>query len=378
MKKKILITYATYGSGHKTVANYLYDYFVKHGEYEIKMLDVMDYENFIGLFTKKAFEQNFKNLASSAFYSIIYDLFDFKTMTLPYKTVTKSLFKNKKIKEDIVSFQPDLLISTHFFGNILLGMFNKKGFTDTKIISIITDYKSHEFWLKDEKSIDAYIVSNDIVKNELITSKIDPKKIYPYGIPISPSFNSIEMVDTIKKRYHVSNGKKVILFFAGGSYGSTFSYKYLKKLLEERYDVNIIFICGKNEKLKFKVERLIQKYNYQNVYPIGFSTEINNLLNICDFVISKPGGLSITESLEMKRPILLIPGNGGNEIYNAKFVCKNGYGINCKTPRKLAKTVGKVLKKKAILINMKRKLSSYNSNKSIEKIYKLVNELLDK
>ena len=375
-KKRILITYATYGSGHKTVANYLYDYLVKYSNYEIKMIDLMDYENIVGLISKKMFEQNFKHRTSSAVFSIIYELFDFKTTTLPYKSVTKSIFKNKKLKEEIVSFNPDLLISTHFFGNIILGMLNDKGFTNTKIISIITDYKSHEMWIKDEKSIDALIVTNDIVKNDLISKGINSNKIYSYGIPISESFNNTDANIAIKERYHVKNGKKTFLFFAGGSLGASFSYKYFKRLLEEEYDINIIYACGKNEKLKKKAEKLIEKNHYQNVIILGFSKEVNNLLNICDVVITKPGGLSITESLEMKKPMLLIPGNGGNEIYNARFVCKNGYGINCRTPRKLAKTVGKVLKRKHIILNMKRKLNNYNDNKSIEKIYKLSKKML--
>lgn len=56
-KKKILIAYATYGSGHKTVANYLYNYLLENSNYEIKLIDLMDYENIIGLISKKAFEQ---------------------------------------------------------------------------------------------------------------------------------------------------------------------------------------------------------------------------------------------------------------------------------------------------------------------------------
>lgn len=376
--KKVLITYATYGSGHKTVANYIYDYLSKYSDYEIKMIDLMDYENIIGLISKKAFEQNFKYRASSTIFSLIYEFFDFKTTTLAYKTVTKSVFKNKRLRDDIVSFNPDLLISTHFFGNIMLGMFNRKGLTNTKIISIITDYKSHEMWIKDEKSIDSIIVSNDIVKNDLISKGISSSKIYAYGIPISESFTNITSSEVIKNKYHVNNGKKTFLFFAGGSIGSSFSYKYLKRLLEEEYDINIIYVCGKNEKLKKKTEKLIDKYEYENIYPIGFSNEVNNLLNIADVVITKPGGLSITESLEMKKPMLLIPGNGGNEIYNSRFVCKNGYGINCKTPRRLAKTVGKLLSRKNIMINMKQKLNKYNDNESIEKIYKLTKKLLSK
>jgi len=376
-KKKVLITYATYGSGHKTVASYVYEYLNKYSNYEIKIIDLMDYENLIGYISKKAFEQNFKHKTSSIIFSLIYEIMDYKTTTIPYKQVTKSVFKNKKLKEDIISFNPDLLISTHFFGNIIVGMLNKKKLTNAKIISIIPDYVSHEMWIKDEKSIDAFIVSNDIVKKELIEENINAKKIYAYGLPLSEKFKNLEDTTSIKNKYHVNNKKKTFLFFAGGSLGSSFSYDYLKKLLSKKYDINIIFVCGKNEKLMTKVLKLIVKNNYKNIEVIGFSNEVNNLLNISDVVITKPGGLSITESLEMKKPMLLIPGNGGQEIYNAKFICKNGYGFNCKTPRKLAKYVGNLLYKKNLLNNIKNKLNAYANNNSVEKIYKLSQQILN-
>jgi len=375
--KKVLITYATYGSGHKTVANYIYEYLKKYSNYEIKIIDLMDYENIIGHISKKMYEKNFKSIISGIIFSIIYEVFNTKATTMPYKPVTKSIFKNKKLKEDIISFKPDLLISTHFFGNIILGMLNKKKLTNAKIISIITDYKSHEMWLKDEKSIDAIVVSNDIVKKELVDKKIDSNKIYSYGIPISEKFSYYEKEEIIKNKYQIKNNKKTFLFFAGGSNGSTFSLIYLKRLLEESYDINIIYVCGKNEKIKNKAEKIVKKNNYQNVKIIGFSNEVNNLMNISDVVITKPGGISITEILEMKKPMLLIPGNGGNEIYNARFVCKNGYGLNCKTPRKLAKNVGKLIRRKNMLLKMNKNLNNYNDNKSIEKIYNLSKKILN-
>jgi len=377
-RKKILITYATYGSGHKTVANYIYDYLLKHSNYEIKIIDLMDYENIVGLISKKVFEQNFKSKLSSVVFSIIYELFDNKAATIPYKQATKAIFKNKKLSEDIIEFNPDLLISTHFFGHIVLGMLNKKKLTNCKIISIITDYVSHEMWLKDEKSLDAIIVSNDIVKNDLIEQNIDHKKIYSYGIPIKEDFSNIVNAEKIKDKYKVNNNKKTFLFFAGGSAGSSFSYKYFKRLLEESFDINIIYVCGKNESLKRKAEKLVKKHQYENVHIIGFSNEVNNLLSISDIVITKPGGLSITECLEFKKPMLLIPGNGGNEIYNARFVCKNGYGLNCITARRLVKNVNKLLKRRTLLNSMNKKLEKYNNNKSIEKIFKLSKKMLGK
>lgn len=377
-RKKVLITYATYGSGHKTVANYIYDYLIKHSDYEVKIIDLMDYENIVGLISKKAFDQNFKSKISSFIFSIVYTLFDNKPATIPYRQITNAIFKNKKLKEDIVEFNPDLLISTHFFGHIVLGMLNKKNLTHAKIISIITDYKSHEMWLKDEKSLDAIIVSNDIVKNDLIEQKIDSKKIYSYGIPIKENFSNITNIQEVKEKYKVNNNKKTFLFFAGGSAGSSFSYRYFKRLLEEEFDINIIYVCGKNENLKKKAEKLVKSYKYKNVRVLGFSNEVNNLLSISDIVITKPGGISITECLEVKKPMLLIPGNGGNEIYNANFVCKNGYGLNCLTSRRLVKNVNKVLKRKTLLYSMNKKLEKYNNNKSVEKIYKLSKKILDK
>lgn len=375
-KKKVLITYATYGSGHKTVANYICNYLEKHSDYEIKIIDLMDYENIIGFLSKRAFENNFKLNGGHVLFTLFYEFFDNKATTLPYKLIAKSVFKNKKLKEDIVSFNPDLLISTHFFGNIMMGIFNKKGLTNTKIISIITDYKSHEMWLKDERSIDALIVSNDIVKNELIEKGISKHKIYSYGIPILENFGLTENIDKIRKKYHVNNDKKTYLFFAGGSIGSSFSYNYLKKILEPRYDINIIFVCGKNEKLITKVENLVKTEDYKNVVVLGFSTEVYNLLAISDVVITKPGGISITECLEMKKPMILIPGNGGQEIYNAKFICKNGYGINCKTPDKLNKTIDRLIRRESIINNINKNLADYGGNKSVEKIFNLSKKML--
>jgi len=377
-KKKVLITYATYGSGHKTVANYIYDYLNKHSNYEVKIIDLMDYENIIGLISKKAFEQNFKSQLSCFMFSVTYALFNNKPATIPYKQITKAIFKNKKLQQDIVDFNPDLLISTHFFGHIVLGMLNKKKQTNCKIISIITDYISHEMWLKDEKSLDAIIVSNDIVKKELVNKKISSKKVYPYGIPIKEDFSNVSNIEEIKNKYKIDNDKKTFLFFAGGSAGSSFSYKYFKRLLEEKLDINVIYVCGKNESLQRKAEKLVKKSEYQNVKVLGFSTEVNNLLAISDVVITKPGGISITECLESKKPMILIPGNGGQEIYNARFVCKNGYGLNSKTPRQFIKNINKLVKRKTLIYSMNKKLEKYNDNKSVEKIYKLSTKLIGK
>ena len=59
--KKLLITYASFGSGHKSVAEYVKDYFEEHSnEFEIKVIDVMEYGSIFAKINQKIFNLNFK------------------------------------------------------------------------------------------------------------------------------------------------------------------------------------------------------------------------------------------------------------------------------------------------------------------------------
>ena len=138
---------------------------------------------------------------------------------------------NKKLKQDIVNFNPDLVITSHFFGITNCKIYKKQKIINPKMISIITDYASHEFWEKDIDYIDSLIVANKIIKKNLIDKGIPKNKIYDYGIPISNKFNKVSNKEKIKKKYRINNNLKTIVFFAGGSIGTNFSYSYLKKII---------------------------------------------------------------------------------------------------------------------------------------------------
>ena len=374
MKKKILITYASYGSGHKTVANYIYEYFKEHGDYDLKIVDVMDYASLIGKINLKLFNMIFK-FQFSLPATIGYELSDNKIVTAPYKIYTKACL-NKQLQKDFLEYNPDLLIATHFFGGIMMGSINKKYHTKTKIITIITDYCSNCMWIQNHKYEDYIIVSNEIVKKEVLKFGVDEKKICPFGIPLSSKFKVTDDKEKIKLKYNIKNNKPIILFFGGGSMGSNFTYNYLKGLLKLKLDVNIIFVAGKNVELQNKVNDLVIKENTPNITVLGFTNDVSNLLNIATLVITKPGGLSVTEALEMKTPMILIPGNGGQENYNANFVTKNKFGLRVRTPFQLSRVMKKINNNPEIVQNMYNNLKNQEENKSIEKLFNLVEKEL--
>ncbi|MGN1353142.1 MAG: glycosyltransferase [Bacilli bacterium] len=374
MKKKILITYASYGSGHKTVANYIYEYFKEHGDYDVKIVDVMDYASLIGKINLKLFNMIFK-FQFSLPATIGYELSDNKIVTAPYKIYTKACL-NKQLQKDFLEYNPDLLIATHFFGGIMMGSINKKYHTKTKIITIITDYCSNCMWIQNHKYEDYIIVSNEIVKKEVLKFGVDEKKICPFGIPLSSKFKVTDDKEKIKLKYNIKNNKPIILFFGGGSMGSSFTYNYLKAILKLKLDINIIFVAGKNVELQNKVNDLVMKENTPNITVLGFTNDVSNLLNIATLVITKPGGLSVTEALEMKTPMILIPGNGGQENYNANYVTKNKFGLRVRTPFQLSRVMKKINNNPEIVQNMYNNLKNQEENKSIEKLFNLVEKEL--
>ena len=374
MKKKILITYASYGSGHKTVANYIYEYFKEHGDYDLKIVDVMDYASLIGKINLKLFNMIFK-FQFSLPATIGYELSDNKIVTAPYKIYTKACL-NKQLQKDFLEYNPDLLIATHFFGGIMMGSINKKYHTKTKIITIITDYCSNCMWIQNHKYEDYIVVSNEIVKQEVLKFGVDEKKICPFGIPLSSKFKVTDDKEKIKLKYNIKNNKPIILFFGGGSMGSSFTYNYLKAILKLKLDINIIFVAGKNVELQNKVNELVIKENTPNITVLGFTNDVSNLLNIATLVITKPGGLSVTEALEMKTPMILIPGNGGQENYNANYVTKNKFGLRIRTPFQLSRVMKKINNNPEIVQNMYNNLKNQEENKSIEKLFNLVEKEL--
>ena len=374
--KRILITYATYGNGHKAIAGYIANYLNKN-EYEIKELNIMDHVGFLCNASLKIHNfisgHRFEHL-----FSFLYNTADNKWTVKLYNFLFKKVVYNKRIQKEFLDFNPDLVISSHFYGSNAASYLKKKGLLETEIITIITDYSYHKFWTANNDPDEIFIVANDIVKREMLEADVKSKNIYPYGLPFNIlKYNNVMPRDEIIKKYNLDPNKKVILFFMGGGNGSNAYMKYYKKIVKMKLkNSEVIVVCGKNEELKEDVLYFKRKNRARNIHVLGFVNNVYELLKISDIVISKPGGATVTECLETKNIMLLLPGIGGQEKYNAKFVCKNSHGLKVR----FAFTFEKVL---SVLINNERVFNKYKNsyknktkNESLEKISKLIKKIL--
>lgn len=373
MKKRVLVIYARYGSGHRSMAEYVAKYIESHNKNaEVMLFDMTDYGNALGKIGVKLFDWVLTHRHEKIF-DAAYEIMDHKIATIGNNATAKKSYDNLELRKVICDFNPDITISTHFFCSNMVTYYNKLGLIKSKIYTIITDYRTHEFWTRNKKLEDGYIVGNEVVKEELINRGVDAKKVFAFGLPLNINdLNNLDKKEDILKRYNIKNDKKVYLFFGGSSSGSMYYYDYFKAISKLDINANIIFICGKHAKLKNTCDKYVKDKNIKNIKVLGYSNDVLNLMKISDLVITKPGGATVTECLEMHVPMLLVPGLGGQEKYNARFITRKKYGLKVRGIWSFKRTLLKLEKNPNIIKKMHDRLNKLDNNKSVEKINSLI------
>lgn len=365
-----------YGNGHRAIANYITEYFKEQdSELEILSVDLLKYSiPFIGTLSQKWCD--YLMLKHPFIWSLVYDSFDTKITGAISNKLSVQLFNNKKMKKLITDYKPDLTISTHFYGSSLIDMYNRKGIINSKLITVITDYEAHEMWLKGYKKEQAIIVGDKDEVKYLKKRGIDPDKIKPYGIPISPKVEKDFDKEKVLRKLKISGYRPICLFFGGGGNGSKASLPYIRKIIKMNLDIDFLFVAGRNQVSKNKVDRWIREFNATNIHTFGFVNNVPELLQICDFVISKPGGAQTTESLYFKKPILMINCSGGPERANYKYFEKNNYGKRFRTVFTFSKYLEEINRKPELLSIMKKNMLKSENDKAMEKLYELAMDIL--
>ena len=147
------------------------------------------------------------------------------------------------------------------------------------------------------------------MKEDMIKCNIPDNKIFVTGIPVSENFLKEFNREEICKTFNLDSEKEIVLFFAGGEFGlgrnTTFmTLKALERLFPK---MQVVAISGKNPKMKKKFEDLVETTKSQDrIKILEFTDKVPELMSISSLVVTKAGGLTITESLTSHLPIIII------------------------------------------------------------------------
>lgn len=374
----ILLFYASYGSGHLSAATAIEQY-IRENYPDAKTLKI-DCVEYINKSINKISTSAYKSiiLKTPVLWGQVYKLL--KNDTILDITQFSNRFMAKKIFTLFEDFEPDLVISCHPLGGQITSFLKSHKKTNCKLATVMTDFASHKQWLIGKDYTDYFFVSNIEMKTSLISEGIYPNKIYVSGIPISPNFYKNYNKENIYKSLNIEKNKKNIIFFGGGSLGLSSSSNIqaiLTSLLQATDESHqIIIISGKNQKLYNDFQKTINNtYHKSQIKLIDFTTELPELLPITSFVITKPGGLTITECISTNVPIILINPIPGQEKENAQYIADNKMGIWIKASKPTSEYFQEIFNDTKLIEEIKenqKKYSHINSTKNICDI--LINE----
>lgn len=369
---KILIFYASYGGGHlsaaKSIQTYIND---NYPEYKTKLVDCMKYVNKP---IEKVTTAAYREMAKKApwVWGKIYD--KSQKGALAHISTRSNTIMAIKLLKLLRAENPDLIISTHPFSSQMCSYLKRKGKIVSKIATIMTDFAPHDQWLVGKEHTDYFFVATNKMREYLVAQEIPKNKVFTTGIPLSNRF--LEPFDKVEifKMFELNPLKQTVLFFAGGEFGlgKSQTVDIFKCIVKYFKDLQMIAIAGKNEKMKEAFNEYVKDHNREDsVKVLPFTDKVPELMAISNLVITKPGGLTITESLASSLPIIVISPIPGQEEENAEFLEEKGIAVWIRKHDDPKVVLTKLLNDKEKLEQMKENtaiLANKNSTGDICKI----------
>ncbi len=369
---KALILSVSAGGGHGLAAEALKDYInLKFPTSEIKIIDTLKYIN--PIIDKVVIGSYLKTLKVTP--SLYGKLYNYSETDSGITNTISSKFNEimtYKLLPLIDEFNPDILICTHPFPTEMVSIMKVKYNLNTPVISIITDYYPHVSWL--HPFIDAYVVSNKDMIDDMVCKCIPRSTIYDLGIPVKPSFLTKYERDETLKELDLNPSKFTILVM-GGSLGMGKITDIYNELNKVNKDIQIIVITGKNEKLYNELS-ILKETSVKPTKIIGFTDKVNKYMQASDLLLTKPGGLTITEALICGIPLGIFSPIPGQEERNAEFLLNNNLAINLSHINQCQKNIEDLLGLEGKLEIMRENCNNFSKPDSGNKIVQLIEFLL--
>jgi processive 1,2-diacylglycerol beta-glucosyltransferase len=229
----------------------------------------------------------------------------------------------RKLNAEIERCAPDVILATHFLPAELLSRQKARGKKLPPLWVQVTDFDVHALWV--HSHVDRYCVASDEVAFRLADRGVPAGKIRVTGIPVMPQFTATLARAECARELGVAPDRFTVLMMAGGA-GVGGLDELAERLLRLPDDLQLIALAGRNEELLRRLQALA-KAHPRRLFPLGFTTTVERVMTVSDLVVTKPGGLSVSECLAKGRPMLLVSPIPGQEERNADYLLEAGAAI---------------------------------------------------
>jgi 1,2-diacylglycerol 3-beta-galactosyltransferase len=248
--------------------------------------------------------------------------------TILERILTVLLFE--VLKSTILDFNPQVIVTTYpLYQAPILAVL---AVTQLKIpvITVFTDISTlHHIWFNSE--VDMCVVPNEAVKSMAVSHGITPEKIFISGIPVHPSISTIQQSKSELRKEIGWDEDKTTILAVGGKRVANLA-EMLNIINHSGYSLQLVIVAGNDQEFFMEMKGIAW---HQKTLIYDFVNQMPKFMKAADIIISKAGGLIVSESLASGLPMLLIDVIPGQETGNAEFVVDNQAGMRINSPMEL-------------------------------------------
>jgi processive 1,2-diacylglycerol beta-glucosyltransferase len=233
----------------------------------------------------------------------------------------------------------DLVINTHFLPAEIIASLRKRGELTLPQVTVTTDFDTHRLWVN--QPCERYFTATEEGALYLQSWGVRAQEIVVTGIPIDPIFAQPKDRAACLAKHGLAEDRPVVLQLAGG-FGVGPIASYYRALLDVKVPIQLATVAGRNEQLKAELEA-IPCPPQQRAKVFGFTREIDELMAAADLVVSKPGGLTTSETLARGAVMVIVNPIPGQESRNSDFLLESGAALKANSTTLLTHKVTTLL-----------------------------------
>jgi processive 1,2-diacylglycerol beta-glucosyltransferase len=243
----------------------------------------------------------------------------------------------------------DLVVNTHFLPAEIIASLRRDRRVDQPQVTVTTDFETHRLWVN--QPCDLYFTATEEGARYLHSFGVAPGDTRVTGIPIHPVFANPKDPADCRARHALAADRPAILQLAGG-FGVGPVVKIYEALLRLERPVQLVVVAGRNEAVRKDLGAITPPARHR-AKVLGFTDQIDELMQAADLVVSKPGGLTTSEVLARGAVMVIVNPIPGQESRNSDYLLENGAAIKVNNQATLTYKVAQLLDDPAALAQRK-------------------------
>ncbi len=217
--------------------------------------------------------------------------------------------------------QPALVVHTHFLTPPAVAGRIAAGAEGLVQMVVVTDYYVHRYWYAEH--VDHYFVATRGGRDRLAGFGVSSERITVSGIPVHPKWTAPFDAEAARRAWKLPADRPLVIVSGGALFTVGPIDAMVARMCREMPEAIIAVLAGTDKDLLARLGRRAEAGgDCPQLRPIGFTDRVHELSKLAALIVSKPGGMTVTESLTAGTPMLLLHPVPGQETYNAAYLAR--------------------------------------------------------